>query len=85
MYSNARFLPHFILLLGFIFFTFNGVFVIRTRSFTMPLTRRRQVEGRKAIVPGIVSVVFGVWCFAGLIGALHYNFDGLFAGILRLF
>ncbi len=77
---SVRFWPHFILLLGIIYFGFNGILVLSTKTFTVPFTRRKQVEGRPAVLAGIVMVFFALWCLAGLIFMLSYGMQFLIHG-----
>ncbi|MBN1997225.1 hypothetical protein JW935_06725 [candidate division KSB1 bacterium] len=77
---DARFWPHFILLLGVIYLGFNGLLTLSTKTFNVPFTRRRQVEGKPAIVVGIVMVLLGLWCLVALIYMLMNGVVFLFHG-----
>jgi len=81
MAYDARFFGHFILFLGFVLLTFNGIFIIKTRNFTMPFTRDQQVEGWPAVLAGFGSVAMGLWCFWGLVTAFMQHYQFLFRGL----
>ena len=68
MLYNANFIVHGILLLGFILASFNGITILLAGYYTNPFNRKSVVEGWKAVVSGILLVMFGIWC---LISVFH--------------
>lgn len=58
------------LLIGFVFFTFNGLIVLKTNSMRNPFNPRKHIEGIPAVVLGILSMLFGIYCLIGLISFL---------------
>ena len=59
---SARLLPHFILFAGFLYLTLNGIIILKTRYFTHPFNRKKQIEGSMAILVGLFFILFGLYC-----------------------
>jgi len=55
------------LLIGFVFFTFNGLIVLKTTSMRHPFNPGKHIEGIPAIALGTLSILFGIFCLLGLL------------------
>jgi len=67
MFYNIRFFPALILFMGFMYLTFEGIFIISRQSVRIPFQRRKYFEGRIAVGIGVVSILMGVYCLAALV------------------
>ena len=70
MSFNLRLLPQFLLFAAFLYATLNGLFILKTGSFTRPFYPRQQIEGKKAIVLGVIFLIAGLWFLFGFIASL---------------
>jgi len=68
--NYGRFLGHVILFIAIVFSTLNGILILKSQCLTNPFNRKEEIEGWKAVIVGVILVLFGLWCLWALLGLL---------------
>lgn len=67
MLCNGRFFLHGLLFILFVYFTFNGIIILKTQSFRRPFSDHEIVDGWKGVVGGLVCIGVGLMAGASLV------------------
>ena len=67
MNYDFRFATHLVLLILTLVFSLNGVVFIKTQSVRLSRSRKKYIEGSKAVMVGISLCVASLACFTGFL------------------
>lgn len=72
---SVRFLPHFLLFLGFLYGMLNGVAALWSEVLEIPFRRRDPLRGRPARIAAWFLIAFSAWCLLGFVSLVRYTLD----------
>jgi len=58
--GKKEFIWYFLFFVVFVFSTFNGISILKTKSFIRPFSFKKVTEGKPAIIVGVFLILIGI-------------------------